>query len=477
MQVSERGVGTELSVILPVRVANTTLEMVLDSGAGPSVIDLRTIRELGLERRIYRQVGKVHGVGQNPVHLVGNITLEIDLGDNQVSRHSFGVLHDTTAKTRILGRDLLKKFGSTQFDWESHRVRIGSVWKDTCAVLEGGDILLRSTVAALESSTGPQRCEITTVESHARGLQSVAVNPDLPENLKKKFVSLLNEFSDVFTDKPKSPTVTPNASHVIDTGDGLPVKHTQRRVSPRRKHRRREVNEMLKNGICRPSDSPSSSAIILATKKDGRTRFVVDYRALNDLTRKDAYPMPNPCDILDCLCSDSNFTSLDCVSAYWAVPIDERDRPKTALSTPRGHYEMIRMAFGLCYTQATYQRLMDNTLRGVPQAHSYVDDILVHLPSINSHVSSLRKALERLRAAKIQLRPDKCRIGYREIEFVGHIITSKGHRPLPSNVQKITACEPPKSKVELKDFWDSQISIGITFLIWQKSPNPSIGLL
>ena len=140
MQVSDRGVGTELSVILPARVADTTLEMVLDSGAGPSVIDLRTIRELGLERRIHSQVGKVYGVGQNPVHLVGNITLEIDLGDNQISRHSFGVLHGT-AKTRILGRDLLKKFGSTEFDWESHRVRIGYVWKDTCAVLEGGDVL------------------------------------------------------------------------------------------------------------------------------------------------------------------------------------------------------------------------------------------------------------------------------------------------------------------------------------------------
>ena len=386
------------------------------------------------------------------MHLVGNITLEIDLGDNQVFRHSFGVLHGT-AKTRILGRDLLNKFGSTEFDWESHRVRIGSVLKDTCADLEGGDVLSRSTVAALESSTGPQRCGITTVESDARGLQSVAVNPDLPENVKKQFVSLLNEFSDVFTEKSKSPTVTPNASHLIDTGDGLPVKHKQRRVSPATQAQIDEqVNEMLKNGICRPSDSPWSSAIILVTKKDGGTRFVVDYRALNDLTRKDAYPMPNPRHILDCLCGDSYFTSLDCASAYWAVPIDERDRPKTAFSTPRGHYEMTRMAFGLCNSQATYQRLMDNTLRGVPQAHSYVDDILVHSPSINSHVSSLRKALKRLRAAKIQLRPDKCRIGYRETKFVEHIITSKGHRPLPSNVQKITACEPPKSKVELQRF-------------------------
>lgn len=83
------------------------------------------------------------------LNLFGNITLEVDIGDNRTTRHTFGVLHDNT-KTRILGRDLLKKFGSTEFNWDSHRVRLGMVWNDTRAVLEGGDALSRSAVAALE---------------------------------------------------------------------------------------------------------------------------------------------------------------------------------------------------------------------------------------------------------------------------------------------------------------------------------------
>ena len=446
--------GSELSVLLPVKIANATLEMILDSGAGPSVIDLGTIRDLGLEKRVIRRVGRVYGVGQNPVELIGNITLEVDIGDNQVTCHSFGVLHDNS-KTRILGRDLLKKFGSTEFDWDTHRVRLGTVWKDTRAVLEGGDALSRSAVAALECQQDYQGrgCKYAANGCSSGAQKKVSINPDLPEGAKRQLASLIDEFCDVFAENPKSPSMTQNATHRIDTGNHLPVKHKQRRASPATQAQiDGQVTEMLQNGICRPSDSPWSSAIILVTKKDGGTRFVVDYRSLNDLTRKDAYPMPNPRDILDSLLGDNYYSSLDCASAYWAVPIDSLDQPKTAFSTPRGHFEMTRMAFGLCNSQATYQRLMDKTLRGIGQAHSYVDDILIHSPGLDSHINSIRTALMRLRNAKIQLRPDKCRLGYQCAEFVGHLITPDGHQPLHSNVEKILAFKPPRDKLELQRF-------------------------
>ena len=127
MQVSDR-LPSELSVLLLVKLENTPMKMILDSGAGPSILDIGTVRELGLENSIRRRVGTVYGVGQNPVHLMGNITLEIDIGDDQIVRHSFGVLQDPN-KTCILGRDLLRKFGSTGFDWNTQRIRLGSVWK------------------------------------------------------------------------------------------------------------------------------------------------------------------------------------------------------------------------------------------------------------------------------------------------------------------------------------------------------------
>ena len=113
---------------------------------------------------------------------------------------------------------------------------------------------------------------------------------------------------------------------------------------------------------------------------------------------------------------------------------------------------MTRMAFGLCNSQATYQRLMDRTLQGLQCAHSYVDDILIHSPKWNHHIEDIRETFMRLRAARIQLRPDKCRLGYQHVEFVGHLVTPEGHKPLPSNVDKIASYKPPRSKLELQRF-------------------------
>ena len=89
------------------------------------------------------------------------------------------------------------------------------------------------------------------------------------------------------------------------------------------------------------------------------------------------------------------------------------------------------MPFGLCNSQATYQRVIDKALKNVECTDTYVDDILVHSPKFEKHLSSLRAVLTRLRNTRIQLRPEKCSLGFDEIEFIGHVLTAHGHKPLP----------------------------------------------
>ena len=114
-------------------------------------------------------------------------------------------------------------------------------------------------------------------------------------------------------------------------------------------------------------------------------RFAIDYRGLNDVTKKEPYSLPNPQHILDKLHGARYFTSLDVASAYWCVPVSEADIEMTAFYTPRGQYEMLVMSFCLCNSQVTYQRLMDHNLTGLEFVESFVDDCLIfskHFESI-----------------------------------------------------------------------------------------------
>ena len=149
LNLNRPGVCTELSVVIPVRINGKLITAILDSGAGPSVIDHYTIRELGLEPLVHNRTSQVYGLSRKPIGVVGSVKLTLDLGDDQVVSHTFQVLRGT-ATTRILGRDLLKKFQSTEFDWDTHRVRLGNVWKDSQAIIEGGEPLSRAEVACVE---------------------------------------------------------------------------------------------------------------------------------------------------------------------------------------------------------------------------------------------------------------------------------------------------------------------------------------
>ena len=136
---------------------------------------------------------------------------------------------------------------------------------------------------------------------------------------------------------------------------------------------------MMRRGIIEKSASPWASPIVLVQKKDGTTRFCVDYRKLNNVSRKDAYPLPRIDDTLDTLAGSKWFSTIDLVSGYWQVEVEERDRSKIAFCTTDGLFQFRVMPFGLCNAPATFQRLMDLVLSGLQwsQCLVYLDDIIV----------------------------------------------------------------------------------------------------
>ena len=167
-----------------------------------------------------------------------------------------------------------------------------------------------------------------------------------------------------------------------------------------------QLEQMLEHDIVRPSCSPWAARVILVETKDKSLRFAFDYRGLNEITRKEAYPIPEVRDMLDKLHGNTFFSKLDGASAYWSIPIKEEDIPKTAFITPQGQYEFFVKPFGLTIAPATYQRAIDEALREAPSSMAFVDDTLVYSQNFDDHISHLRHTLELYRQAKMQLRKE-----------------------------------------------------------------------
>ena len=151
---------------------------------------------------------------------------------------------------------------------------------------------------------------------------------------------VLMEYADLFAEQPDDFGQTSKIKHTINTGDAQPLRQRARRLPPyRREEAQRLLSDMLSKDIIQRSSSPWASPVVLVGKKDGSIRFCIDYRKVNSITRKDAYPLPRMDDTLDTLTGSKWFNTLDLISGYWQVKIEKKDREKTAFCTSDGLFE------------------------------------------------------------------------------------------------------------------------------------------
>lgn len=183
---------------------------------------------------------------------------------------------------------------------------------------------------------------------------------------KNELENFLLQYSDIFVGPDGELGRTYLTAHKIDTGDAKPIKLPPRRLPIfQRDIAEREIESMLQKEVIKPSNSPWASPIVLVKKKDGSTRFCVDYRRLNSVTVKDAYPLPRVDESLDSLAGAKYFCTLDLASGYWQVVMQPEDRPKTAFASHKGLFEFTVMPFGLSNSPATFERLMEIVLCGL----------------------------------------------------------------------------------------------------------------
>ena len=214
------------------------------------------------------------------------------------------------------------------------------------------------------------------------------------------------------------------------------------------------LEKMLKAGVIQPSISEWASAPVLVRKRDGTVRWCVDYRALNSVTVKDVFPLPLVDDCLDTLAGNQWFSKLDANSAYWQIKINEADRKKTAFITKYGLFEHIRMGFGLCNAPATYAHVMNLVLRGIMWSIvlAFLDDILVLGSTFLDHLSHLREVLLRFRRHQLKLKPKKCIMFQKKVDFLGRIISAEDIELTEADIKAVLEWPTPRNTREVEQF-------------------------
>lgn len=267
---------------------------------------------------------------------------------------------------------------------------------------------------------------------------------------------VLGNWHEVFSKGPNDIGRTDIVKHRIVLEDEKPFKQPYRRIPPGMYEEvRQHVKEMLDSDVIRESDSPYSSNVVLVRKKDGSLRFCIDYRVLNNKTRKDAYMLPRFDDIIDSINGAKYFSKLDLRSGYWQVEIEEQDKPKTAFSVGKlGFYECNRMSFGLTNAPATFQRLMEKCMgeMHLREVLIFLDDILIYSRTFEEHVQRLEAVFSRLAEHNLKLKPSKCEFFKTSVTYLGHIVSEKGIETDPEKTSAVKSWPVPHNVKELRQF-------------------------
>nr|CAI5836698.1 unnamed protein product [Callosobruchus analis] len=321
------------------------------------------------------------------------------------------------------------------------------------------ETIARGTPCQPEDDLATKSVSVLQIDS-TRTIKPILLNKSncdesLGQRERQRLANLLNKYRDCFAENLSELGFTNKCEMSIELSDTKPVTYRPYRLSISERNKVREiVDDLLANKIIQESHSPYASPILLVKKKTGEMRMCVDYRALNAKTVKDCYPLPRIDDHLERLRGCQYFTSLDMASGYHQIPMAKDAVNKTAFITPDGHYEYLRMPFGLANAPAVFQRCINMILGSLrfTTALAYMDDILIPSSTLEAGFEALEEIFSVFSNAGLTLRLAKCYFFRRSIEYLGHEISSEGVRPGKAKIIAVEKFPVPKNVHEVRQF-------------------------
>ncbi|GFS98528.1 retrovirus-related Pol polyprotein from transposon opus [Trichonephila clavipes] len=323
-------------------------------------------------------------------------------------------------------------------------VRISNISYRTRTIQEGEVIATCASVTCVD-----RKCN--SRDHYSDNLvKDLLQSTDLDEKQRCAAGELITEFQRIFPRTSEDFGRIRLTHHRIDTGEHPPIKQHPRRLPfAKQEEVPKLIKDMEDNDVIEPSSSPWASPIILVKKKDGSTRFCVDYRQLNDVTKKDSYHLPIIDDTLDTLARKSWVSTLDLKSGYWQVELHLDVNEKTAFTTGQGLWQFKVMPFDLYNAPATFKRLMETVIGELSYEAClvYLDDIIIMGRSFEDHLKNIRRMLQKLKEANLKLSPSKNHLSQRE-----HIISAEGVRADPDKISAVKGWSCPTDVHQLQFF-------------------------